>query len=226
MISDINGITSVEEESLYTAKKEEALGRDDFLKLFLAQLNNQDPLNPMDGTEFSAQLAQFSSLEQLFNVNENLESMKTLQDNSSRFQALELIGKDIEAEGDTLSLVNGIPTTGSFTLEEAADCTGLINDADGYPVREISLGSLEKGEQSFEWDGRDWEGNPINDGVYSFEITALSQTGVSVPVETKVRGTVSRVNFEGDQPVLYIGEMPVYMSQVIDVDLMDTKTDG
>ena len=144
MISDINGITSVEEESLYTAKKEEALGRDDFLKLFLAQLNNQDPLNPMDGTEFSAQLAQFSSLEQLFNVNENLESMKTLQDNSSRFQALELIGKDIEAEGDTLSLVNGTPTTGSFTLEEAADCTVLINDADGYPVREIPLGSLER----------------------------------------------------------------------------------
>ena len=226
MISDLNGITSVEEESLYTAKKEEALGRDDFLKLFLAQLNNQDPLNPMDGTEFSAQLAQFSSLEQLFNVNENLESMKTLQDNSSRFQALELIGKDIEAEGDTLSLVNGTPATASFTLEEAADCTALINDADGYPVREIPLGSLEKGEQSFEWDGRDWEGNPMNDGVYSFEITALSQTGVSIAVETKVRGTVSRVNFEGDQPVLYIGEMPIYMSQVIDVDLTDTKTDG
>ena len=77
-------------------------------------------------------------------------------------QALDLIGKEIEAEGDILSLEQGRLSTGSFTLGSQADCTILIRDSDGHPVREIYLGALGPGEHSFEWDGRDMEGSILD----------------------------------------------------------------
>ena len=224
MISEISGLTGFVEDSPYTEKTEDALGRDDFLKLFLAQLNHQDPLNPMDSTQFSSQLAEFSSLEQLFNVNENLESLKDLQDNSSRFQALDLIGKDIEAEGNIIYLKSGVTSSGSFSINDSADCTVLITDSEGYSVREIPLGTLESGKHSFDWDGRDMNGELVNSGIYAFEITAQTQSGEIIAAESRVYGQVDRVSLEGAEPLLYVGEVPVSLSQVLDVNLPDTET--
>ena len=104
MISGINGIPGFVEDNPHTEKTEQDLGQDDFLKMFLAQLNHQDPLNPMDSTQFSAQLAQFSSLEQLFNINETLETINGLQAENGRYQSLDLIGKEVVAEGNMLYL--------------------------------------------------------------------------------------------------------------------------
>ena len=95
------------------ATKSKELGKDEFLTMFVAQLKNQDPLNPMQGQEFAAQLAQFSSLEQLYNVNENLQTMKSSEDDASRLQALDFIGKDIVAKGDSLQLLQGQVTNGN-----------------------------------------------------------------------------------------------------------------
>jgi flagellar basal-body rod modification protein FlgD len=226
MISGINGISQSDQTDQSAKKTEQALGRDDFLKLFLAQLNYQDPLNPMDSTQFSSQLAQFSSLEQLFNVNNNLESLKTLQDNSSQFQALDMIGKDIEAEGNIMYLKSGATSSGSFSIDGSADCTVHITDSEGYPVREIPLGTLQQGKHSFDWDGRDMNGNLVDSGSYSFEITAQTQSGEVIPVETRIKGQVDRVSLEGDEPILYVGEVPVSLSQVLDVNLPDTGTEG
>ena len=223
MISEISGLTGFVEDSPYTEKTEDALGRDDFLKLFLAQLNHQDPLNPMDSSQFSSQLAQFSSLEQLFNVNENLETMKAVQDSSSQLQALDLIGKEIEAEGNVLSLEHDRLSTGSFSLESSADCTVLILFENGYPVREIQMGTLKPGEHSFEWDGRDMDGEIMDEGIYGFEINAMDPYGDLIPVDTRIKGFVKRVSLDGDQPMVYVGDMPVELSQIMDVNLADSQ---
>ncbi|MBN2059176.1 MAG: flagellar hook assembly protein FlgD [Deltaproteobacteria bacterium] len=225
MITEISALPGFEEAGLYTEKSEQVLGRDDFLKMFLAQLNHQDPLNPMDSSQFSSQLAQFSSLEQLFNVNNNLESIKSVQDTESSFQALNLMGKIIEAEGNVLNLEPGQISTGGFTLEENADCSVLISDADGLPVRELHLGVLGIGEHSFQWDGRDNKGNDMPAGIYGFEMAAVNQSGDLLSVETRIRGRITRVSLDGAESLVYVGEMPVDISQIMDVSLPDTGTD-
>ena len=221
----ITGIPSYAEDNLYAEKAADKLGREDFLKMFLAQLSHQDPLNPMESTEFSAQLAQFSSLEQLFQVNQNLESLQSSQDQNAYFQALDFIGKEIVAAGDMISLEQGKTSMGRFTLDEAANCTAIITDPDGYPIRKISLDVLEAGQQDFEWDGRDEAGIMQEPGVYGFEITAVNMSDQILPVETQITGQVSRINLEGGSPVLYVGEIPLNISQILDIRVPDASSD-
>jgi flagellar basal-body rod modification protein FlgD len=216
MIEGITGIPTPQEESPYTKKSDE-LGRDNFLQLFMAQLKHQDPFNPMDSQEFTAQLAQFSSLEQLLKANENLESIKSFQDQNARSQVLEFIGKEIIADGDVLSIAEGRRTAGSFTLDRPAECSVLILDASGGLVRSIPLGTLEAGEHRFEWDGRGRDGQMQKPGTYGFQIMAISESGEQVQVESRIIGLVSSVSFEGGSPTLFLGKIPVPLSQVRDI---------
>jgi flagellar basal-body rod modification protein FlgD len=212
MYTDTIGSTYQETSPSATAKKD--LGRDDFLTLLVAQLKHQDPLNPLESTEFTSQLAQYSSLEQLFNIDQNLELIKSGQDQGSGFQALDFIGKEVVAEGDMLSLEEGKTSKGNFNLDDVADCSVLITDSKGYPVRKISLGSLEPGSHELEWDGRDDAGNMREEGVYGLEITAVTENGQMLTVATQITGQVTSVNLEQDLPIIYVGKIPISMSQV------------
>jgi flagellar basal-body rod modification protein FlgD len=216
VLQGISGTSTAQKTttSSTSADKVDALGRDQFLTMFLAQLKNQDPLNPMESQEFASQLAQFSSLEQLFNVNENLASMMTAETDSSRVQALNFIGKEIVAEGDSLSLESGKTVTGQFDLGAAAECTVKILNEDGETVRTIPMGYLAAGSQSFQWDGLDSSGNSMDSGVYTFQISALSESGAQVTASTCISGTVTGVNLEGSTVNLYVGAIPVAMSAV------------
>lgn len=213
----ISGIPTYTEESHYGETISKSIGRDDFLKLFVAQVNYQDPLNPMESQEFTAQLAQFSSVEQLYNVNENLEIIRSDQDRNSQFQVLGFIGKEVMAEGDLLSGGQGQLSTGGFVLDETADCTVVIMDGEGYPIRTLSLGLQGAGERAFEWDGRDDSGILQERGIYAFAVSALSPDGESIPVETRIRGPVSRVSLEQSEPLLYVGDIPLDISRVVDI---------
>lgn len=216
MITGIQG-TAYIEGTLDQDQSASKLGRDDFLQIFLAQLRHQDPINPMEGTEFTAQLAQFTSLEQLFNVNENLEAIKTVQDDASRFEALSLMGKEIQAEGSTLSLTAGSEAKGKFQIGGNASCTVIIVDGVGNPIRQIPLGRLGAGQHDFSWDGRDDSGFLQSSGVYRFEVASASETGSAMRADTLISGRVTRVSLEGSEPKIYVGEIPVGLSQVRDV---------
>ncbi|MFC1891244.1 flagellar hook assembly protein FlgD [Thermodesulfobacteriota bacterium] len=222
MITDVAGLTGYNANDYEAEKSDASMGQDEFLQLFLAQLNHQDPLNPLDSTEFSAQLAQFSSLEQLFNVNENLESLKGIQSGGNRFQALELIGKDIEADGNIISHKENEMSSGSFTIDDETDCTVYIKDINGYTVREMSLGIQNPGQHSFSWDGRDDYGNILDTGLYGFEVEAMTVSGEYIYTETHIKGKIDRVNMEGDEPLVYIGDMALSLSQIVDVSLPET----
>lgn len=196
-----------------------------FLKIFLAQMQNQDPLNPMSGTDFTSQLAQFSSLEQLYNVNTNLQSLQTSAGDSARYQAMDFCGKEVTANGDQLSLGQDGSATGAFQLQGQADCTVQVTDSSGNVLRTIPLGTLAAGQQTFSWDGLDSSGNRLAAGTYTFSVNATDSTGASVTAGTMVTGTVTRVNLEGSSPILYVGDIPVDLSSVLDIDTSGTATD-
>ena len=208
-----------------SADRKEDLGRDEFLTLFIEQLKHQDPLNPMDSSQFTAQLAQYSSLEQLFNINDHLEVLQSSQEENARLKAIDFMGKEVVVEGDLLSLKQDTTAMGRFNMDEVAECAVRIVDSNGYLVQKLDLGILNPGEHTFKWDGRDEAGSMMAPGIYAFDITATNERGQAISVDTQITGEVSRVNLEGDSPLLYIGTLPVALSQVIDVrDAGDSTT--
>lgn len=197
------------------ANPKDALGRDQFLRLLVAQLQHQDPLNPMEGTDFTAQLAQFSSLEQLFAVNESLTGIQealSVQENSD---LLDFIGKTVKAEDNTILVKDGSVVSGSYTLEDRADVTVVVYDSDGYEVRKLYPGWQDTGEYDVDWDGRDNSGEMAEDGMYTFEVTAKDDAGHYVTVNTYVSGEVTGVTYEYGLPYLMIGDKLVSTDQTI-----------
>ncbi len=213
-VTDVQASTGT---STYVEKKKDVLGRDDFVKMFLAQLKNQDPLNPMDNKDMSAQLAQFSSLEQLFNVNTNLSALTDIQNQNTELLSLNYIGKEIVAEGNQVWLATGKSCRGSFTLENQADCQLTIVDQDNKSVKKVDLKSLTAGEHSFSWDGKNDAGELMPPGAYTFEVAALNAKGEQQKVSTRTIGQVTKVQFNENKPFLYVGNIAFTLAQVISI---------
>jgi flagellar basal-body rod modification protein FlgD len=215
----ITGMTQVASNAA-TVKPSEgtAMGKDEFLKLLVAQLQAQDPLNPMDSTEFTAQLAQFSSLEQLQNVNNNLEDMSTSQAVLSNSQAVSYIGKTITAVGDTVTVQKDVDNRMQIELAANSDKVYVtISDQMGNFIRDVEVGALLAGSHEISWDGRDYMGNTVQEGVYRFEVNAVDSEGNAVGSKKFVSGTVSGVAFENGIAYLVSDEMKIAMGDVISV---------
>lgn len=189
--------------------------RDDFLKLLIVQLQNQDPLKPLDNQEFAAQLATFNSLEQLMGINEKLETLETKQLLLNQLGATSLIGKEITTNGNKLSLKEGSETPVRYELSaDAARVVVNLFDGQGELVRVMELGSQKAGEQTTMWDGRDRLGRPLPTGIYEFEINAFDAAGKRVAATGRVQGLVTGVSLEGSEPLLEIGDLRVPVSLV------------
>jgi flagellar basal-body rod modification protein FlgD len=196
---------------------EDILGKDTFLTLLVAQLRHQDPLNPMEGTEFTAQLAQFSSLEQLQNVNDNMSNMQVTQEEDLIFKAMGFMGKEVDVLGSELTLTENAIAKGGFSLEASGDCVVTVFDVYGKAVKNIPMGYMEPGTHSFEWDGTSDNGDVLEEGTYNFAVTAVDSAGQELSVESFISGLVDRVNIEGGTPMLYVGDVPVALPNVRDV---------
>ncbi len=222
MTSELNTVTAETTKLTGTGSavlgKEEVLGKEDFLNLLVTQLQNQDPLNPTDSTEFTAQLAQFSSLEQLTNVNDNLEQLQNFQASANNSQAVSLLGKEITASGNFLQLTDGEPVGCDFNLDrEAAAVVVNIYDSTSEFVKAFESEGLTAGRHTLVWDGTDRDGNPARDGNYTFEILAADANGQSVNVKPFFTGTVNTVKFENDTPFLISGGQKIALNDVIQV---------
>jgi len=183
-------------------KEKDPLGRDAFLKMLLAQLKHQDPLNPMEGGDFSAQLAQFSSLEQMFNMNDHLETIATSLVSDGANNVLDYIGKEVMCENDTLKLSEGVMSGGVFTLEAPAELMISIFDDIGREVITLYPGRLDTGTHQIDWNGYDRTGTPVPDGAYRFELTAISENGIYERVTAAASGLVTGVSYENGIPYL------------------------
>ncbi len=175
---------------------QKSLGKDDFLQLLVAQLTAQDPLNPLEAQDFSAQLAQFSSLEQITNVNSTLKELKQSQDAMSNASMISLIGKSVDVPGNTFDLQPGTPVNLSYILPEGADSVFVdVFDASGELVTTLT-GNNEEGTNLVVWDGVTGEGETAPAGAYSFKVRALTKEGDPLEAETFTTGLVTDVLFE------------------------------
>lgn len=196
-----------------------AMGKDEFLKLLVTQLGNQDPLNPMDGQQFAAQLAQFTSVEQLMNISETLgengQMNAILAQSINSGVAAGLIGKTVQTASNQLNLGAAGPGILKFRLGDTADAvTVTIRDQAGNLVRELELGGRSSGDHEVEWDGADLAGQRVKEGAYTYEVEAKTNGGEAVGAETFFRGQVDRITFGRDGIMLWIGGVKVPMKDV------------
>jgi len=202
--------------------REKELGRDAFLKLLVAQLQHQDPLNPMESSEFTAQLAQFSSLEQLFNINDNLEVIKETKNEQIPENLLDYIGKEVKSAESNITVHDGKGSEGSYSLTGPGDVIISILDSEGAEIRTIYKKDQEPGEYDFYFDGNDDNGYPVPDGEYAFSVRAVDDEGFPVVVDSGLSGKVTAVTYQGDTPYLVVGDHLINPQNITEVRLSET----
>ena len=209
----IPGVTSIDNSTTVTKMADDGvLGKDDFLKLLIAQLSAQDPLDPMGAQDFSAQLAQFSGLEQMTNVNANLEILQKLQTASQNTSSLNLIGKTVESYGNAFNHSANSSETLSYSLASDAVSVRIdMFDSTGSQVDMIRIDNQGQGKNTASWDGFDKHGNPLPAGTYSYTVKADNQAGVPIAVDTFSSGLVSDVVFGEDETYAIVNgkELPI-----------------
>jgi flagellar basal-body rod modification protein FlgD len=210
-----------EETVPVTDGSERQLGKDAFLTLLLTQLQNQDPFNPMEDTEMTAQLAQYSQLEQLANLNTNVTSMAGHIQAQNQFQTLTLIGKDVKAQSNLLSVTGG-EVDNAATLELGSNCKIqlYVVDSNGNQVRSYDWGLTRAGTYEFAWDGKNASGAKVADGLYQFQVTATDAAGETLTdgIVPAISGRVTSVSFDdGGQPVIHLGNAQMALGQVMEI---------
>ena len=209
----IPGVTSIDNSKTVTKMADDGvLGKDDFLKLLIAQLSAQDPLDPMGAQDFSAQLAQFSGLEQMTNVNSNLEILQKLQTASQNNSSLNLIGKIVESDGNVFNHSVNSSETLSYSLAGDAESVRIdIFDIVGSQIDMVRVDNQRQGKNSASWDGNDKHGNSLPAGTYSFTVKADNQAGAPIAVDTFSSGLVTDVVFGEDETYAIVNgiELPI-----------------
>jgi len=185
-----------------------------FLTLLLTQMQNQSPLDPTDGTEFMAQLAQFSSLEQMTQLNVGLDILAGGLNGLVGNQAVDYIGKEVQFTGDTIQLREGGANLQYELGGEASSVTIEIKDSNGNVVRTIEQRNVASGEHSYTWDGRTDEGDEASEGNYTFSITAQNAEGETVASRTWGTGRVDAVVLRDGVPYLLIGDTELTTGQL------------
>ena len=192
-----------------TAEAQSTLGKDDFLKLLITKLTHQDPLKPMEDEAFVAQLAQFSSLEQLQNVNESLAS------------SLEWDYLQMQTINNTMATYNGVyldasnyPAISFSNTEYAERVDVQIYDVNGTLIRTLSEKGIAPGSNSIKWDGLDQNGNRMDEGYYSIKVSAINAAGEIFTPTTYLQGKVTGIVYHQGSAYLQVEGMEIPLAQI------------
>lgn len=202
---DVTNATSASNGSSQAGKAAAVFGKDfdTFLQLLTTQLQYQDPLSPMDSTQFTQQLVSFTSVEQQIATNKNLESIISQLASQDIAGAVAYIGKEIYALGDKAPLQNG-QASWNYGLDLRAEETKItVRDGAGRVVYETT-GETAPGAHTFAWDGRTNSGGVAPDGIYSLEVAATSAAGNAIGSNIFIRGVVEGVERIGGENLLSV----------------------
>lgn len=201
------------------------LDKDAFFKLMLTQLKNQDPTNPLKNHEMAAQLAQFSTLEQMSNMNTTLTKIEGKNKDPEAFQALNLIGKTVAGDSSKVTRSQFDDNHDfNFNLpQDAADAKIKVTNAKNEVVREYKLNNLKAGANKISWNGMGDKGDKQPVGEYMFQIEATGANGQKQQVQTEFKGVISGLSFSPEGPILQVGKQTIKMRdvrQITDPSLM------
>ncbi|MGC1465233.1 MAG: flagellar hook capping FlgD N-terminal domain-containing protein [Pseudolabrys sp.] len=174
-----------------------------FLTLLTTQLQNQNPLDPLDTNQFTQQLVQFAQVEQQMNTNTQLQTLVSLQQTAQSTAALSYVGSTVVVDGSTSSLVNS-QASWNLNVAKPATATVTIRDASGQTAYTGSF-AVNPGNQAFVWDGKSANGTQWPDGNYTLTATAVDASGQSTTVSTEIQAPVDSVDLTQNPPVLSIG---------------------
>jgi flagellar basal-body rod modification protein FlgD len=190
------------------------LGKEDFLRLLVSQLENQDPLNPSDPTEFTAQLAQYSSLEQLTNINKSMESINTLSEEFGRLSALSLIDRSMVINGNTFDF-DGQNADMGFSFQDSVESVTLyIRNENGQSVAQMKVNSPVSGENWVGWDGTDSNGRQAPSGKYTFSAIGVDAQGNEIHGQPLVESRITGADFSDSDYTLLTDSGPVEISDI------------
>ncbi|MCB0729973.1 MAG: flagellar hook capping protein [Ignavibacteriae bacterium] len=226
--------TSSSSNVQYATQSNDAMDKDAFLKLMIAQLQNQDPLEPLDGTDYSAQLAQFSSLEQLSNINDSLnmslDANYLLTQSINNTMTAGLIGKEVKIAGDTVAYKGQESTTIGYELTAPAqEMTIKIKDSNGAVVKTFDDVDLELGAHKLSWDFTDNNGNKVSAGDYTVVIEAKNLSLTDMEVAQYFVGAIDGVRFSSNGTTILVNGLEYQISEIFEVinseDDIETVTD-
>ena len=222
-MATIDNVSATGTSKVATSRATMADNFDTFLNILTTQLKNQNPLDPLDTNQFTAQLVQFTGVEQQLKTNEFLETLMLSTQNTAKSEAVSYIGKQVTASGKTGELNDEKKATWAFNAETTVpNAVVTIKDSKGSVVYS-ETGSLNAGPGTFLWDGKTTTGTTAPNGIYTIDIKGTSLSGSSIEVTTSSVGVVTGVDFTGDVPILTIGSRKVAISDVTDVRVPSTE---
>lgn len=219
MITSVAANTNSPEKASPSAGNSQAgATKEQFLRLLVTQLQHQDPLNPMDAVQFTAQLAQFSLVEQALETNQQLKTLNLYEASANNARAVNLIGREILAQGDKLNInESGVGQLSFKLLGESAQTQVHVYDSAGRLVRTLDLGKRASGEHSIFWDGLDQQGRALGYGTYSFHVVAKDLKGKTVEVEQYLKGKAEAATFKEGVTSLLVNGVIVPLGSILEV---------
>jgi flagellar basal-body rod modification protein FlgD len=198
------------------------IGQEDFLTMLLVQLQNQDPMNVMSQAEFTTQLTQLSSLEQLRSINENiagsLNGNALLTNSLNNSLATTLIDKTVKAYGNQLNLDDSGDVNCAFRLAGDAEKVSVkIYDGEGDLVRTMEFEKMDEGQQVVSWNGEDNGGSRLSSGEYTFKVEAYDGEDQAINVDHYLYGRVEAVSYKNGMAVLIVNGLEVDIADVFEV---------
>ena len=220
-MSIVQSSTNTTAGSATTRTPTQTLGKNDFLSLLITQMKNQDPLAPTSGTEFASQLAQFSSLEQLTNIDSDLQqslsSNAVMSSSITNALSATFIGKDVRAATSTFQYNGtGEVQLGYSLTAPATSAVVTICDSAGNVVKTIKGGTVT-GDNTLTWDGTNDAGALVGSGSYSFKIQANDSSGAAQDATSYIYGTVSGVRFKSNGTVFVIDGVEVSLGSILEI---------
>jgi flagellar basal-body rod modification protein FlgD len=202
------------------------MGKDEFLKLLTFQMQHQDPMNPMDQSKMTGELAQFSQLEQLSNLNKKFDEQGKTKAMEDKFYAASFVGKKVVTSGSTINLKNsGDPGDVLFKLDgDASKVMVRILDEKNNVMGEIWKEGMSGGSHQVTWDGVALDGSPAVKGTYHAQVKAWDNMGNEVGTKTEATGVVQSVTFDEGEPVLSVDGQIVYLRDVQSFHTADVQT--
>jgi flagellar basal-body rod modification protein FlgD len=188
---------------------------DTFLQLLTTQLQNQDPLDPLDTDQFTSQLVQFASVEQQVNENTNLQTLISMQQTQEATSALQFLGANVTISSNTAALSNATSTAATWGFTSPSPATGniVITNSSGQTAYTGTV-SLNTGSNTYTWNGQGNNGVTWPDGNYTLAINATGANGQAVTLSTQVQGTVSAINTSTNPPQITVGGQSYPISSI------------